>query len=179
MTFFSPYRHEFIRVAACVPQIEVGDPDFNLARTLELARQGNQKKIGVMIFPELGISAYAIDDLLFQDALLDKVERALKEIAKSSRDIFSILFVGAPLRRRGQLFNCAVAIHRGEIVGAVPKIYLPNYREFYEKRHCTSGAGIHNTSIDIGGRSVPFGVDLLFRSKGTVPFTAHVEICED
>ena len=179
MTFFSPYRHEFLRVAACVPRIEVGDPDFNVARTLELARDGDNKKIGVMIFPELGISAYAIDDLLFQDALLDKVERAVDDVAQASRDLFPVLFIGAPLRRSSQLFNCAIAIHRGEILGIVPKIYLPNYREFYEERHCTSGAGIRNASIDIAGCRVPFGVDLLFRSKGSVPFTAHVEICED
>jgi NAD+ synthase (glutamine-hydrolysing) len=179
MAFFSPYWHEFLRVAACVPRIEVGDPDFNVARTLELACEGDKQKIGVLIFPELGISAYAIDDLLFQDALLDKVESALDEITKNSQDLFPVLFVGAPLRRRGQLFNCAVVIHRGKIIGAVPKIYLPNYREFYEKRHCTSGAGIRKAAVDIAGRSVPFGVDLLFRSKGSVPFTAHVEICED
>lgn len=77
MVFFSPHRHEFLRISACVPRVEVGDPDFNVSRTLELAREGDKQKIGVMIFPELGISAYAIDDLLFQDALLDKVEKAL------------------------------------------------------------------------------------------------------
>jgi NAD+ synthase (glutamine-hydrolysing) len=98
MAFLSPYEHEFLRVAACVPRIEVGDPDFNVARTLELAREGDKQKIGVLIFPELGISAYAIDDLLFQDALLDKVESALDEITKSSQDLFPVLFVGAPLR---------------------------------------------------------------------------------
>ena len=179
MTFFSPYRHEFVRLAACVPRIEVGDPDFNVARTLELAREGDRQKIGIMIFPELGISAYAIDDLLFQDALLDKVEAALNEIVEASRDLFPVLVVGAPLRRRGQLFNCAVVIHRGQIVGVVPKTYLPNYREFYEERHCTSGAGIRNATIALAGDEVPFGVDLLFRSWGSVPFTAHIEICED
>jgi NAD+ synthase (glutamine-hydrolysing) len=179
MNFFSPYRHEFVRVAACVPRIGVGDPDFNLAQTLALVRHGDSQKIAVMIFPELGISAYAIDDLLFQDALLDRVEAALAEIATAARDLFPLIVVGAPLRRRGQLFNCAVVCYRGTILGVVPKIYLPNYREFYEARHCASGANIRGAEIQLAGWTVPFGVDLLFQSQGSVPFTAHVEICED
>ena len=179
MTFFSPYRHEFLRVASCVPRIEIGDPAFNVVQTLDLARQGDVQKVALMIFPELGISAYAIDDLLFQDALLDRVEAAIADITAASRDLFPVLVVGAPLRRRGQLFNCAVVIYRGTILGIVPKIYLPNYREFYEVRQCTSGAGIRGATINVAGRNVPFGIDLLFRSQGSVPFTAHVEICED
>ena len=179
MSFFSPYRHEFLRVAACVPRIGVGDPSFNVAQTLDLVRSGDSRKIALMIFPELGISAYAIDDLLFQDALLDRVETALADIAAASRDLFPAIVVGAPLRRRGQLFNCAVVIYRGKILGIVPKTYLPNYREFYEVRQCTSGAGIRDAAIDVAGASVPFGVDLLFKSQGSVPFTVHIEICED
>lgn len=179
MNFFSPYRHEFLRIAACVPRIGVGDPGFNVAQTLDLVRGGDAQKIAIMIFPELGISSYAIDDLLFQDALLDRVETALHDITEASRDLFPAVVVGAPLRRRGQLFNCATVIYRGAILGIVPKIYLPNYREFYEVRQCTSGEGIRNATIDIAGRTVPFGIDLLFQSRGSVPFTAHVEICED
>jgi NAD+ synthase (glutamine-hydrolysing) len=179
MSFFSPYRHEFLRIASCVPRIEVGDPVFNVEQTLDLARQGDAQKTALMIFPELGISAYAIDDLLFQDALLDQVEAAVADITAASRDLFPVLVVGAPIRRRGQLFNCAVVIYRGTILGVVPKIYLPNYREFYEVRQCTSGAGIRGGTINVAGRNVPFGIDLLFQSQGSVPFTAHVEICED
>src|SRR5690349_22237832 len=134
MSFFSPYRHAFVRVASCVPRIEVGDPAFNAEQTLALAREGDAQKIALMIFPELGISAYAIDDLLLQDALLDRVETAIGDLVEASRDLFPVLVIGAPLRRRGQLFNCAVVIHRGELIGAVPKVYLPNYREFYEVR---------------------------------------------
>ena len=179
MNFWSPYGHEFVRVASCVPGVEVGDAAFNVAQTLELARRGHEAKIALMIFPELGISAYAIDDLLFQDALLDRVERGIVEIAEASRELFPVLVVGAPLRRNGQLFNCAVVVHGGAIVGAVPKTYLPNYREFYEARHFASGAQIRNAAIELGGQSIPFGTDLLFKSSGSIPFTAHVEICED
>jgi NAD+ synthase (glutamine-hydrolysing) len=179
MNFWSPYGHEFVRLASCVPGVDVGDAAFNVAQTLDLARRGDERKIALMIFPELGISAYAIDDLLFQDALLDRVEGGVVEIAQASAELFPVLVVGAPLRRNGQLFNCAVVIHRGAILGAVPKTYLPNYREFYEGRHFASGAGIRNTAIDLGGHSIPFGTDLLFKSCGSVPFTAHIEICED
>jgi NAD+ synthase (glutamine-hydrolysing) len=179
MNFWSPYGHEFVRVASCVPGVEVGDAAFNVAQTLDLARRGDERKIALMIFPELGISAYAIDDLLFQDALLDRVEAGIVEIAEASRELFSVLVVGAPLRRSGQLFNCAVVVHRGVILGAVPKTYLPNYREFYEARHFASGAAMRNAAIELGGYSVPFGTDLLFKSCGSAPFTAHVEICED
>ena len=179
MNFWSPYGHEFVRLACCVPRVEVNDPAFNVAQTLEVARRGDQQNIALMIFPELGISSYAIDDLLFQDAMLDRVEAGIGEIAEASRQLFPVLVVGAPLRRNGQLFNCAVVIHRGAILGAVPKTYLPNYREFYEARHFASGAAMRNTTIDLNGQSVPFGTDLLFSSRGSVRFTAHVEICED
>ncbi len=179
MSFWSPYSHGFVRIASCVPRVEVGDPAFNVAQTLELARLGHERNIALMIFPELGISAYAIDDLLFQDALLDRVEAGIVAIADASRDLVPALVVGAPLRRGGQLFNCAIVIHRGAILGCVPKTYLPNYREFYEARHFASGASMRNVAIDLGGRSVPFGIDLLFKSGGSLPFTAHVEICED
>jgi NAD+ synthase (glutamine-hydrolysing) len=179
MSFWSPYSHEFVRVASCVPGVAVGDAAFNVAQTLEQAGRGHEGRVALMIFPELGISAYAIDDLLFQDALLDRVEAGIAEIAEASRRLFPVLVVGAPLRRGGQLFNCAVVIHHGAVLGAVPKTYLPNYREFYEARHFASGAGIRNASIDLNGQSVPFGTDLLFKSTGTVPFTAHIEICED
>ncbi|MDQ0471239.1 NAD(+) synthase [Labrys wisconsinensis] len=177
--FSSLYSHEFLRIAACVPRAAVADPDFAVAETLRLAAEGDAARVGVMLFPELGLSSYAIDDLLFQDALLDAVERAIERIAEASRTLFPVLVVGAPLRREGRLYNTAVAIHRGAVLGAVPKSYLPNYREFYERRHFTSGLGVTGGEIAVAGHSVPFGVDLLFRSEGSVPFTFHVEICED
>ena len=137
--FLSIYQQGFVRVAACQPRCEVADPDFNLARTLELAREGDAQGAALMVFPELGLSGYAIDDLLLQQALLDKVEEALAALIAASRDLNPILLVGAPLRRAGRLYNCAVAIHRGDVLGVVPKCHLPNYREFYEKRLFASG----------------------------------------
>ncbi|MGO4526126.1 NAD(+) synthase [Microvirga sp. 2MCAF35] len=179
ISFFTPYRHDFVRIAACVPRIEVADPAFNVDRTLELLRRGHQERIALMVFPELGLSAYAIDDLLHQDALLEAVERGLAHLAEESADLFPAFVVGAPLRLDGRLYNAAVVIHAGRILGVVPKAYLPNYREFYERRHFAPGAGIRGQTIAVAGLRVPFGIDLLFRSAGSCAFTFHVEVCED
>jgi NAD+ synthase (glutamine-hydrolysing) len=173
------YSHDFVRLASCVPRIEVADPAFNFAETLRLAARGDAAKATVMVFPELGLSAYSIDDLLFQDALLDAVEARIGELVEASQKLFPVLVVGAPLRSRGQLYNAAVVIHRGSILGVVPKTYLPNYREFYERRHFASGAGARDRAIAVAGREVPFGIDLLFRSNGPIAVCFHVEICED
>jgi NAD+ synthase (glutamine-hydrolysing) len=177
--FASPYRHGFVRLAACVPQTSLADPAANAARTLELVRQGHDQAVALMVFPELGISAYSIDDLLLQDALLDGVEAALASLAEASVGLGPVFAVGAPLRFEGRLFNAAVVIHDGEILGATPKTYLPNYREYYERRWFASGRGVTGRTLQIGDRLVPFGTDLLFRAGGPAPFTFHTEICED
>jgi NAD+ synthase (glutamine-hydrolysing) len=177
--FFSLYSHEFARIACCVPRTRVADAAYNLAETQRLARQGDKAGTVLMIFPELGLSSYAIDDLLQQDSLLDEVERSLAALVDASRKLNPVLIVGAPLRVQGRLYNTAVVVHRGLILGVVPKTYLPNYREFYEKRHFVSGANVLESAIPLAGQKAPFGTDLLFRSTGTVPMTFHVEICED
>jgi NAD+ synthase (glutamine-hydrolysing) len=177
--FHSLYSHDFLRIASCVPRTEVAGVTANLAETIRLAREGDAQRAGVMIFPELGLSAYAIDDLLMQEALLEAIEDAVAELAEVSRDLYPVLVVGAPLRCDARLFNTAVVIHRGAVLGVVPKSYLPNYREFYERRQFTSGLGVHGKQIALAGQDVPFGTDLLFRSGGSVPVTFHVEICED
>ncbi len=178
-SFHSLYSQDFVRLASCVPRIEVGDPNFNFIETLQFAERGHAVCAALMVFPELGLSSYAIEDLLFQDALLGAVERRIGQLIEASQRLFPVLIVGAPLRSHGQLYNAALVIHRGELLGVVPKAYLPNYREFYEARHFTSGAGIHGRRIEVAGREAPFGVDLLFRSTGSVELTFHVEICED
>jgi NAD+ synthase (glutamine-hydrolysing) len=177
--FFSPYRHQFVRVAACVPQVAVAEPQRNAEQVLALLRQGHEAGVAAMVFPELGLSAYAIDDLLFQDAVLDAVERQVEHLLAESRDLNPVFVVGAPLRGGGRLYNCGIVIHRGALLGAVPKVFLPNYREFYERRHFTSGEGVRQATIEIAGQTVPFGIDLLFRAQGPAGFVVHVEICED
>jgi NAD+ synthase (glutamine-hydrolysing) len=177
--FYSLYSHAFVRLACCVPRTRVADAAFNLGQTLRLARQGDESRTAIMIFPELGLSSYAIDDLLMQDALLDEVEESIAKVVEASKSLFPILVVGAPLRVTDRLYNTAIVIHRGKILGVVPKTYLPNYREFYEKRHFVSGANTITGETELAGQLTPFGTDLLFRSTGSVPVTFHVEICED
>src|SRR5579864_8274154 len=128
--FDSIYSHGFIRAAVCIPSLRVADPEFNTARTIELAKQASKHQVAVALFPELGISAYSNEDLFHQDALLEATERELKGLITESEALGPILIVGAPLRFDSALFNCAVIIYQGSVLGIVPKTYLPNYREF-------------------------------------------------
>lgn len=176
--FLSIYRQGFVRVAACRPRCRAADPAFNVEQTLELARQGDAQAVALMVFPELGISGYSIDDLLLQSVLLDDVEANIVQVLHASRDLRPVLIVGAPLRREGRLYNCAVAIHKGRILGVVPKGHLPNYREFYEKRWFASGRDMKG-EIRVGGETVPFGTDLIFAAENVDGFIFHIEICED
>ena len=177
--FFSPYSHQFIRLGACVPQVAVADPAKNGDQVAALVEAGDKDGVALLLFPELCLSAYAIDDLLFQDALLDAVEAQIARLLELSRKRAPVIVVGAPLRSRGRLYNCAVAIHRGRVLGVVPKTYLPNYREFYERRHFTSGEGVRGEMMALAGQEAPFGIDLLFAATGPAAFTFHIEICED
>jgi NAD+ synthase (glutamine-hydrolysing) len=178
-TFFSPYRHEFVRVGVCVPQVAVAEPAKNGDQLLDLLAKGDKAGVALMVFPELGLSAYAIDDLLFQDAVLDAVVGQIARLLAASKKLNPVFVVGAPLRWRGRLYNCGVAIHRGRLLGIVPKVFLPNYREFYERRHFTSGEGMRGAAMTLAGQEAPFGIDLLFAAGGANAFTFHVEICED
>ena len=177
--FFSPYRHGFVRVGACVPQVAVAEPAKNGDQVLALLAQGDKAGLALMVFPELCLSAYAIDDLLFQDAVLDAVVGQIARLLTASKKLSPVFVVGAPLRWRGRLYNCGVAIHRGRLLGIVPKVFLPNYREFYERRHFTSGEGVRGAAMTLAGQEAPFGIDLLFAAGGPNEFTFHVEICED
>ncbi|WP_316174974.1 MULTISPECIES: NAD(+) synthase [unclassified Bradyrhizobium] len=179
MSFQSIYRHGFARVAACVTTSHVADPAANAAAILETARACLARSAAVAVFPELCVSGYAIEDLVNQDPLLDAVQRALADIVDGSRELMSVLIVGAPLRFGHRIYNCAVLIHRGRILGVVPKIYLPTYREFYEGRHFASGAGIVGQQIEVAGATAPFGTDLLFAADDVAGLVVGVEICED
>ena len=178
-TFFALRRHGFVRVAACTPRVMPGDPGFNAAETLALARQGHERGVDLMLFPELGISAYAIDDLFLQDALLRRVESEIAGFVAASKDLAPVLLVGAPLVHNGRLYNCAVVIARGRILGVVPKTFLPNYREYYENRWFAPGAGVTGLEMQVAGQAVPFGTDLVFAASDLADFVFHAEICED
>ncbi|MGI4802590.1 MAG: NAD(+) synthase, partial [Janthinobacterium lividum] len=133
----------------------------------------------VALFPELSLSGYAIDDLLLQDTLLDAVEASIAAIVGASGGLLPLIVFGAPVRHAGRVYNCAVTVHRGRLLGVVPKVYLPNYREFYEKRWFASGAGTEGETVRIGGLEVPFGPDLLFEASDLRGLVVHAEICED
>jgi NAD+ synthase (glutamine-hydrolysing) len=177
--FHSIHTHGFVRAAVCTPMVSPGDPGFNAAETLRLAREGDGQGCDLMLFPELGLSAYAIDDLFLQDALLKRVAAEIEQLAAASRTLKPVLIVGAPLVHNGRLYNCAVAIARGRILGAVPKSFLPNYREYYEKRWFAAGVGVTGLTLELAGQAVPFGVDIVFEASDLADFTFHLEICED
>ena len=179
MNFHSIYRHGFARVAACVTASSVANPAANAAAILAAARACHDQGAAVAVFPELCLSGYAIDDLVKQDPLLDAVQRGLLTLVEASHDLTPVLIVGAPLRFSHRVYNCAVVIHRGEVLGVVPKIYLPTYREFYEGRHFASGAGIRGEMIEVAETMAPFGTDLLFAAADVAGLVIGVEVCED
>jgi NAD+ synthase (glutamine-hydrolysing) len=177
--FNSIYSHGFIRAAVCIPAVRVAEPRYNAEHTIDLARRASDLKATVAVFPELGLSAYSNEDLFHQDALLDAAVSAVYEVVEASRELCPIVVVGAPLRLEGKLFNCAVAIYRGRILGITPKTYLPNYREFYEKRQFTSGRDAVLREVQILEQQVPFGNDLVYHVTNIPGLMIGVEICED
>lgn len=177
--FYAIHSHGFVRAAVCTPRVAVGDPGFNAAKTLDLAKQGHDEGVDLMLFPELGISAYAIDDLLLQDALLRRVDDELARIVEASAELAPVLVVGAPLQHGGRLYNCAVVIAKGRVLGVTPKSFPPNYREYYELRWFAPGWDVRGQEIEVGGQRAPFGVDLLFEASDLKDFVFAAEICED
>lgn len=178
-SFCSIYRHDFVRVSVCIPIIQVANPYYNTERTLELARRASQMRAAVALFPELGISAYSNEDLFHQEALLDACVECIAHIVQVSRDLEPVLIVGAPLRFEGKLFNCAIVIYRGRVLGITPKTYLPNYQEFYEKRQFVSGRNAVAREMPFLGEHVLFGNDIIYNTTTVDDFALHVEICED
>ena len=188
MNFHSLYDQGFARVAAVTLPVYPARPFENAREIIDAARELDTRGVAMGVFPELCVSGYAIDDLLLQDVLLDNVEKALAQIVEASADLLPLLIVGAPLRKDNALYNCAVAIHRGRVLAIVPKSHLPNYREFYEKRHFVTMPPRASERIEVpwGGVEefsggpvwVPFGQVLL--SADDVPgLTIGIEICED
>jgi NAD+ synthase (glutamine-hydrolysing) len=177
--FHSAYAQGFARVAACTVPSEVADPASNAERVLEQVRSLHDDGVGVALFPELCLSGYAIEDLHLQDALLDQVREAIGTIVRASADLRPVLVVGAPLADGNRVYNCAVVIHRGRVLGVAPKSYVPTYREFYERRWFAPGDDLRGRTIGIDGRQVPFGPDLLFAADDVPGLVLHVEVCED
>jgi NAD+ synthase (glutamine-hydrolysing) len=177
--FGSLYSHGFVRVAAAVPHVQIAEPAVNAERTLALARRASDEGAALVVFPELGLSGYSIEDLFHQQAVAESVLRGLGRLVTGSADLAPLLVVGAPIRAESGLFNAAVVVHRGRVLGAVPKSYLPEYREFYEKRHFRAARDLIGDEVEVLGERVPFATGLLFASVDQPDFVVHVEICED
>ncbi len=177
--FFDMHTHGFVRMATSTPKVRTADVAYNAEGIISEARKATEYHVDLLLYPELCLSAYANDDLHLQLALLDAVEVHLGRIVEASRDFPTVLAIGAPLRRNGRIYNCAIAIARGTILGVVPKSYLPNYREYYEKRWFAHGRDCVDLAIPINGAEVPFGIDLIFAHESIPGFTFGMEICED
>jgi NAD+ synthase (glutamine-hydrolysing) len=177
--FFDPRSHGFVRLAVAVPQVHVADPAYNAQQTLALFSAARDAGAALVVFPELGLSAYTCDDLFHQRALLDAAEAALLQVAAASAGHSTLALVGLPLRVDHGLFNCAAVVQNGRVLAVVPKTYLPNYGEFYEARQFQPAHHASSTHVLLGGQQVPFGNDLLLQAIDNPLFTLFVEICED
>lgn len=173
-------HHGFVRVAAAAPRLRVADCAYNTDQILSLITRAESEGVTVLVFPELSLTAYTCADLFHHPPLLAGAIDGLQKIVKASTGGFSgLIAVGLPLRHDDQLFNCAAIVHRGKVLGVVPKSHLPNYKEFYEDRWFSPAANARTRKIDLFGTSVPFGTDLLFEASDVPGLTVGVEICED
>jgi len=178
--FFNLYSHDFVRVAVATPRVHVGDPAANAEETARLMRSTAERGAALVVFPELGLSGYSCEDLFHQRALLDACREALGDVLETSRDCPAGAVVGLPLEVGGLVFNCAAVLHAGRLLGVVPKTYLPNYREFYERRYFASADAVRATAIELCGQTdVAFGAGLVFQAESQPRLLFHVEVCED
>lgn len=175
----SIYDHGFARVAGGVPVVSIADPAANAAATVDLMRRAGDDGAALVVFPELGLSGYSIDDLVQQDAVLDASLAALSTVRDASRGLTPVVVVGLPLVVGDGLYNCAAVLRDGALLGIVPKSYLPNYREFYEQRYFSAARDAPVDRVTVLGQDVPFGADLIFAATDLPGFALHVEICED
>ena len=169
----------FVRVGAVVPKLKVGDTEFNCNEIIKQIEMANNNNIQIAVFPELCVTGYTCQDLFEQDILLEYAENALNKIMDYTNNLDIICIIGMPIKAENQLFNTAVVIQKGRILGIVPKTFIPNYSEFYEKRWFASSKNTNKKEIEILGQKVPFGIDLLFKDKTNNEICFGIEICED
>ena len=168
----------FIKAAAATPRIQVADCVSNTREIIEKAKEMSQAGARILVFPELSITGYTCGDLFWQERLLTSAKEQLLKAAAALKDVEGLIFIGLPLVFGGKLYNTAAVLNRGNILGIVPKIHLPNYGEFYEARYFTSGRGVEG-SVKIGAQEVAFGSNLLFTCEELPGLTVAAEICED
>ena len=169
----------FVRVGAVVPKLKVADTEFNCNEIIKQIEVASNNKIQIVVFPELCVTGYTCQDLFEQDTLLEEAEKALNKILDYTNNLDIICIIGMPIKAENQLFNTAVVIQKGKILGVVPKTFIPNYGEFYEKRWFASSKNANKKEIEILGQKVPFGIDLLFKDKENNEICFGIEVCED
>lgn len=179
MTLNQRLKFGYYRLAVASVAHRVADVDYNIEQIKQVIRNGHSSGCDCLVFPELSVTGYTCGDLFFQSLLIDKAQQGLVELAKFSAELSTLLVVGAPIAQGGRLFNCAVLIADGEIVGIVPKNFLPNTQEFYEERWFSAASDRSADEVVIGGQSIPFGDDLLFQDLHRPDCVIGVEICED
>lgn len=171
--------HGFLRVGAAVPELKVADSEFNSKEIIKIIESAHQQGVKIITFPELSVTAYTCGDLFLQEALIKGSDKAVCEIISSTIDKEIVAIIGAPYRYRGKLYNCAFVINNGKLIGIVPKVYIPNYTEFYEARWFVSGLDIKNIDVFYEGYKIPFGTDLIFEDENNPQISFGIEICED
>lgn len=172
-------NYGYVKVCAATPEIKVADVEFNTKQIIKAIKESAENGSRLTVFPELCVCGYTCGDLFNQSALITACEKAIGKICEATEGIKTLVFIGAPVADGGKLYNCAVAICDGKILGAVPKTYLPNYGEFYERRHF-SPAPKTNSYVNIANRvAVAFGTNAIFRAENFPEFTVACEICED
>ncbi len=169
----------FVRVGAVVPKLKVADTEFNCNEIIKQIEVASNNKIQIAVFPELCVTGYTCQDLFEQDTLLEEAEKALNKILDYTNNLDIICIISMPIKAENQLFNTAVVIQKGKILGIVPKTFIPNYGEFYEKRWFASSKNANKKEIEILDQKVPFGIDLLFKDKENNEICFGIEICED
>ncbi len=169
--------HGFYRIAAAVNQTYLANPSRNAEEIITLIQKAHEQNVSVVVFPELTLTGYSAGDLFFQQTLYENQNSAISSILEATRSIETIAVIGFALLDANRLYNCAAILQNGTILGIVPKSYLPNNKEFYDKRQFTSGKDVVRSSVDFLGRNIPFGVDLLFGNEEEM--VLGVEICED
>lgn len=172
---FEKPTEDYLRVMTASPEVAIADPAVNTATILAAYAEAKAAQAEILALPELSVTGYSAADLFFSKHVQKNTTDALTALAEATVD-GPAMVVGAPLVRDGMLFNCGVMLANGEVAGVVPKTYLPNYNEFYEKRWFTSGGHIKDETITIGEQTVPFGTDLLFEVNDT---KVGIEVCED
>lgn len=170
-------KHGFLKTAAITPEIKLADVIYNAREIARLVKEAERQGVRLAVFPELCLTGYTLGDLFLQQSLLESAKKGLYDLCDSTKDIEMLIAVGLPFAHSGVIYNCAAVIYKGEVLGFVPKVNIPNYSEFYEKRHFSK---LNQTvQVNLFDKKVPMGNDLVFTCRNMPEFRLGVEICED